>query len=269
MKKKKKNVGLYYLVGLILIIALSAIISNTLPKAEEVEFNNVSYTEYKELLNSSELEFIYVGHESCGYCQMTVPVLGELQEEYSITFNYLDTDTMTSDDYVDISNTAEVFAGEWGTPTLLAIKDGTVLGTVSGFDEAKIRSLVSTEMGYPVEEVEFNNVSYTEYKELLSSSELEFIYVGHDSCGYCQMTVPLLGELQEEYSITFNYLDTDIMTSEDFTDISSTAEVFAGEWGTPTLLAVKDKKVISTVSGYREIEYLKEFVEEAQNTEAN
>lgn len=138
MRKKKNNTGLFFIIGFAVIIAFSVLISNLAPKDEEEEvvFNKVTYAQYKTLLVGEDLEFVYVGNAGCGYCKMVVPLLGQLQTQYAIVFNYLDTYTMSSDDFVDIQTTAEVFAGgKWGTPTLLAIKNAEVISTVSGYRE--------------------------------------------------------------------------------------------------------------------------------------
>jgi predicted bacteriocin transport accessory protein len=134
----KNKTGLYVVIGLVVIIIFSALVSNLTGKEEvvaETQFNNVSYAEYKALFEGDTLEFVYVGRAGCGYCQATVPLLVQIQEEENIVFNYLDTDTMTETDFGDISNTAEVFAGEWGTPTMLAIYNGEVVEVVSGYTE--------------------------------------------------------------------------------------------------------------------------------------
>ncbi len=143
--KKSNKTWLYLVIGLVIVIGFSALVSNiTGPEEEEeVKFNDVSYSEYKELFNSEDLEFVYVGREGCSYFKSTVPLLGQLQEEEKIEFNYLNTDTMTQENFTDIATTAKAFEGEWGTPTLLAILDGKAIDYVSGYKEiADLREFV-------------------------------------------------------------------------------------------------------------------------------
>jgi predicted bacteriocin transport accessory protein len=140
----KNKTGLFVVIGLVVIIIFSALVSNLTGKEkEEVEFNDVSYEEYKALFEGETLEFVYVGNEGCGYCQATVPLLGQLQEEENVVFNYLDTYTMTEDDFADIATTAEAFTGEWGTPTIIAIYDGEAIASISGYTEIEnIRAFI-------------------------------------------------------------------------------------------------------------------------------
>lgn len=132
--KNKKNIGLYYVIGILLIIGFSVIISN-ITAPDVVKFNDITYSEYEEIIGSTDLEFVYVGRTDCSYCQKITPLLGQLQSEENVVFNYLNTDTMGELDFEDIKSTAKVFEGEWGTPTILAIKDGKVLNTISGYKE--------------------------------------------------------------------------------------------------------------------------------------
>jgi predicted bacteriocin transport accessory protein len=133
---KKKKTGLFIILGLIFVIAFSALISNL--TAEEEAFNNITYSEYKKLYKSDDLEFVYVGRPGCGACQITEPILEDSQEETDVVWNYLNTDTMSQSDFADIASTAEEFTGEWGTPTMLAIKDGKVLNSISGYRDKDV-----------------------------------------------------------------------------------------------------------------------------------
>lgn len=119
--------------------------------------------------------------------------------------------------------------------------------------------------------IEFKSVTYAEYEKLFGETNkgLVFVYVGRPACSYCQKIQPLLKQLETEESIVFNYLNTDNMSQEEFGKISSTSPAFAGEWGTPTLLAIIDGKEHSNVNGYREIAELRTFVKTAKSAAGN
>lgn len=142
MKKKKSHTSLYIIIGLVVVIIASILVGNsTAKKADDTSFSDlksVTYTQYKELFKSTTLQFIFVGRPGCGYCQMTEPLVAELQKEEGVVFNYLNTDTMTQADFDDIANTAEVFKGQWGTPTMLAVKDNKVINVVEGYREKSV-----------------------------------------------------------------------------------------------------------------------------------
>ena len=139
---KKNKAGVSVVLGLIFIIGFSILISNlTTPEGStisgETNFKNISYKEYEALFEEDQkgLVFVYVGNPTCGYCQKIEPLLGALEIEESIQFNYLNTATMSPDDFNNISKTSKAFEGEWGTPTLVAIINGEEHSNVNGYRE--------------------------------------------------------------------------------------------------------------------------------------
>lgn len=103
--------------------------------------------------------------------------------------------------------------------------------------------------------------------EKLSKGETIVIYIGRETCGYCQMFVPVLRETQEEYNFKAKYID--IAKIYDFTSYSGdvidkesekilknlkTTENtvgFMNDFGaTPMTLFVKDNKLIGGALGY-------------------
>jgi predicted bacteriocin transport accessory protein len=139
-KEKKNNTGLYAILGLVFIIGFSILVSN-LTGPEEAKlpvFKTITYAEYEQLFDDTKkgLVFVYVGRPTCSYCVKIQPLLKTLEEEENMVFNYLNTDEMTAEEInTKISTTTAAFAGEWGTPTLLAIIDGKEHSNVNGYRE--------------------------------------------------------------------------------------------------------------------------------------
>lgn len=143
---KKNKTGLFIVLGLLFIIGFSILISSLTGK-DEIKFNNITYKEYSEFFgeNKKDLVFVYVGNPNCGYCQQIQPLLGQLQTEENIVFNYLNTDTMTKEDFENVSTTSKAFEGDWGTPTLVAILNGKEHSNVGGYREIDaLREFVKT-----------------------------------------------------------------------------------------------------------------------------
>ena len=143
---KKNKTSLFIVLGLLFIIGFSVLVSNITGK-EEVKFNNISYEEYHNYFGEGKtgLKFVYVGRPGCTYCVQIQPLLGQLQTEENIVFNYLNTDTMTPEDFTKLATTSKAFEGEWGTPTLLAIIDGKEHSNVGGYREIEaLRTFVKT-----------------------------------------------------------------------------------------------------------------------------
>lgn len=143
---KKNKTGLFIVLGLLFVIGFSVLVSSLTGK-EEVKFNNISYKEYADFYGEGKtgLTFVYVGKPDCGYCQQIQPLLGKLQTEEEITFNYLNTDTMSQENFEAIATTSKAFEGKWGTPTLIAIIDGKEHSNVGGYREIEdLRTFVKT-----------------------------------------------------------------------------------------------------------------------------
>lgn len=148
-KNIKNKTGIFAVIGLVFIIGFSALISNlTAPEeAKPIEFEKVSYAEYEELFDEKNegVSFVYVGRPGCSFCVKIQPLLKTIEEEEKIIFNYLNTDTMTEDNFNSISSTSEAFQKEWGTPTLIAIVDGKAFSYLDGYREIEdIRKFVNS-----------------------------------------------------------------------------------------------------------------------------
>ena len=93
---------------------------------------------------------VWVGRQSCGYCSMYAPYIKQAADNYGITAHYIDLAKMVNfnveQPYITDSDAYKTLSsltgkGEWetfakdnvgGTPLTLIIKDGKVIGGVSG-----------------------------------------------------------------------------------------------------------------------------------------
>lgn len=113
-------------------------------------------------------------------------------------------------------------------------------------------------------EVELTNISYTEYKEIKEEDELSIIYIARPGCSYCQQQEPIVKEIMQEYDLTFNYMNTDDMSSEELEELINSYDTFEGgdNFGTPTILLVQKGKIVDSNIGYSEKEALVSFLTE-------
>lgn len=124
---------------------------------DEEKFDNlikISFYQYEKMLEKENkgLFYVYVGRQGCSYCQKLEPVLIELQKIKRMNYYYLDTDTMNPIDFENIKNTSIAFKGEWGTPTLLKIKDGLVVEYLGGLRETETINNFFREVSYDLSE---------------------------------------------------------------------------------------------------------------------
>lgn len=135
------------LIGAVLVIVVIAVFSSRgtvaqeevdypLELAGEVGLNEITYSEYKSLVDDEEAFIVTLEREGCGYCQMFMPILKEVANEKKIPFMYIDTDKLTEDEYNELSTTNSYLKkNNWGTPTTLFMLGSRVLDVMPGYDE--------------------------------------------------------------------------------------------------------------------------------------
>lgn len=113
-------------------------------------------------------------------------------------------------------------------------------------------------------EVELTSISYEEYKELKKKDELSIIYIARPGCSFCQQQEPIMKQLANSYDLKVNYLNTDNMSSDEVEELIASYDVFDGgeNFGTPTILLVKNKKIVDSVIGFKEKDSLLSFFKE-------
>ena len=113
------------------------------------------------------------------------------------------------------------------------------------------------------------NININEYLELFNKpGEYSLVWVARPTCGYCQLTSPVVQKIIKDYGIFISYLNTDEFSEEDMTTFVQSDETFNEGFGTPMLLLVGDGKILDSVDGATDtahyIDFLKrsKFIEE-------
>ncbi len=120
----------------------------------------------------------------------------------------------------------------------------------------------SNDSGYGKEQKEHKNINIDEYLSLKKGSNLSIIYIARPTCSYCVKQSPILKNVAYLYNLEVNYLNTDELDQEGFNKLAQSDEYFQGRWGTPTILLVKDDKIVSMSNGYRSKDALVTFFKE-------
>lgn len=117
---------------------------------------------------------------------------------------------------------------------------------------------------YPVTlngEPGLQQITYNEYETLVANDETFLVIIERESCGYCQMYLPILKEVAEEENIPILYIDTDSITDEEFSLLSSKNPYLKrNNWGTPTTLLMKGNRVLDSIGGYVEKDEVLKFL---------
>lgn len=104
----------------------------------------------------------------------------------------------------------------------------------------------------------YNYINIEEYKEIMSlKSATKIVYLGRNDCGYCEQQNPIVEELMEEYNLKINYLELSEVDSKEAEYLYDSYEPFEDDGvRTPTILIVKNKKVVDASVGLADKETL-------------
>lgn len=137
----------YILIGLVLVIVIVAIFSTKGTKAqEEIEYpltlagevglNQITYSQYKEMVDNGDAFVVIIERAGCTYCQMYMPIVEEYVKEKKIAINYIDTDTLTEEEFQELSTKNNYLKrNNWGTPTTLFMLGDRVIDSIGGYVE--------------------------------------------------------------------------------------------------------------------------------------
>ena len=110
--------------------------------------------------------------------------------------------------------------------------------------------------------VGLNQITYSDYKNLVDNGEAFILIIERTGCGYCQMYMPIIEEIVKEKKISILYIDTDTLTEEEFNELSTkNAYLKRNNWGTPTTLLMLGNRVLDSIGGYVEKETVLSFLD--------
>lgn len=114
----------------------------------------------------------------------------------------------------------------------------------------------------PYDVSQFIEMTTDEAMNAIGSSDVQVIYIGHESCGFCRRFVPVLQEAQDVYGYQTIYIDIDKVTSTDVEKWTSLDEyVFQNFGSTPLTILAKDGVYVDGLLGYVDYDTLKAFLE--------
>jgi thiol-disulfide isomerase/thioredoxin len=96
------------------------------------------------------------------------------------------------------------------------------------------------------------------FRELRDSNMVSLIYVGRPTCSFCIQIYPNLQEVAEEHFIDFFYVNTDEWDPSDTRGVLSRA--MNNFQGTPTLFIMYNGREVSSITGYRSVEFIVEWL---------
>ena len=146
-------VCLYIVIGLLAINTVVLILANgssakindtSITEEDNADYDVSSFEEFtlekvKEVFESDQLQVIYIGRESCGYCVKFIPILKQAQDNFKYTTKYLDISKITDaqpEELLKYDNSDNFLEQNFGsTPMVLLVKNGKLIDTWVGYNE--------------------------------------------------------------------------------------------------------------------------------------
>lgn len=135
----------FILIGVVILIVVAAMFSSKgtiaeeeinypLTLAGEAGLHQITYSDYEEKVENGDAFIVIIERAGCSYCVQYMPIVEEVAKEKKIPIYYIDTDTLTQDEYTELSTTNNYLKrNEWGTPTTLFMLGSRVLDTIGGY----------------------------------------------------------------------------------------------------------------------------------------
>ena len=121
------------------------------------------------------------------------------------------------------------------------------------------------EIEFPLEltgEVGLNEITYDEYEEMVNNNKPFVVVIERTGCSYCQKYMPIMEEVANEKKVAITYINTDNLTSDEYTKLSTTNKYLKkNQWGTPTTLLMVGDEVVDTIGGYVEKDAILNFLD--------
>lgn len=145
--------------------------------------------------------------------------------------------------------------------TILLLKDAK-FGTVKEDTEENNETPSSTEYDVSM----FHSVTAETLKDETAKEDLQIVYIGRSTCGFCVQFLPILQQAQKDYDYETLYLDiTTVKTTEQLDrilELDNESEFLDKNFGsTPMVLLMKNSEIVDTSVGYKEYSEYSEWLE--------
>ena len=113
-------------------------------------------------------------------------------------------------------------------------------------------------------EAGLQQISYEQYNEFVDNGDAFIVVIERAGCSYCIQYMPIVEEVAEEKNIPLYYIDTDTMSQDEMSELSTKNDYLRknSQWGTPTTLFMLGDRVLDSISGYVEKDSVLAFLKD-------
>lgn len=139
----------FILLGLLLVVIVVGVLSTKgnvkedpidfpVKLAGKVGLNEITYDEYKTMVENGDAFVVVIEREGCYYCQQYMPLLEDYVKKNKIAVTFINTDNLNADEYQELSSTNNYLKkNKWGTPTTLFMLGSRVVDAIGGYVETE------------------------------------------------------------------------------------------------------------------------------------
>lgn len=248
---KKIRIVLLVIIGVVLLLPLAVFVKSS--KAEKI------LKSIDAVFENDEVNLIYIGSANCGYCEQFNPIINEASESYNFPIYYVDTTELLESQNNKLLNKLDIVPKDFGTPYIAVVEKGKKIAEHTGFVEKDELLNFLQENKIIGEDVEIertdeflNKIDFKGYLEAIDSDDNTIVVYASSTCPACIYAKPILNEVAKENDVVINYLELDKIDSDDYEEFYNTLDelkIDTEDFGTPTTIIVKNKKIIDVEVG--------------------
>lgn len=204
---------------------------------------DIDFNEYQNVVKKGG--FVYYGSSD------VKKTLKEFCDLYELEFNILNPEDLSESENKEI---------ELKNDTIYNFENGKSTFTYSG--DVSLEKLAEA---FGKEELirTYKIISLDEYLKIIKSDGNHFMFIGSDSCGYCDKFKVSIIKALIKYDFNVYYLNIKNLSEDELSTLYATDKYFEeNEWGTPLNFLYKDGKRVGELNGYVETDVLVNYLKE-------
>ena len=240
-----KNVKI--ILGIVIAVLLCGGLFFLSSLAENKNFKKINYNEYLNLSSSNGNYVVFIGNESSD----SLKSLKSFTSENNVKIRYIDSSSLTEEEKKEILDKDE-------TKKLIFINNGKE--EIYKKDFSKF-SLTNEFINQNILDNTLVEVDIDNYLKLIKSKGNHIVFIGRETCSWCQKYKPVMKNVAKDNNITLYYIDTDKFEGEDWNNFTASESYLTEkQWGTPLTFLYKDGKLVDTIGGYVDESAVHEFL---------
>lgn len=209
-------------------------------------FKEISYKTYKKMLGETNLSYIYIADK-------------KENDKFNMVKDFADTNNLKFK-YIYISNIDDSDKSKINSNSIVLVKNNKISEVYNVTNNFNLNEEF-VKLG--VIKRQLTKIDLDTYLNMVSSNENYIIFIGRETCHYCQEFYPIVDNVVKEYNVPIYYLDTDTFKDNNEWSKFTSSESFytEKEWGTPLTIYLSKGKIVDYNNGYVEQEKLVSFLQ--------